>query len=83
MVEVKEIMRQHGIYDKHGLRKTVEGILYRMRVNRPWRDLPSIFGLWNSVYQQFNLHARCLLAHNTHKRNNNNFLLIVKVVRIA
>lgn len=27
---------------------------YRMRVGCPWRDLPSVFGLWNSVYQQFN-----------------------------
>jgi transposase len=25
-----------------------------MRVGCPWRDLPSKFGLWNSVYQQFN-----------------------------
>jgi transposase len=47
-------MRQHGIYDKPNLRKIVEGILYRMRVGCPWRDLPSIFGFWNSVYQQFN-----------------------------
>ena len=47
-------MRQHGIDDKRGLRKIVEGILYRMRVGCPWRDLPSTFGLWNSVYQQFN-----------------------------
>jgi transposase len=47
-------MRQHGIYDKPNLRKIVEGILYRMRFGCPWRDLPSIFGFWNSVYQQFN-----------------------------
>ena len=47
-------MRQHGIYDKPSLRKVAEGILYRMRVGCPWRDLPSIFGFWNSVYQQFN-----------------------------
>ena len=47
-------MYQHGIYDKHNLRNIVEGILYRMRVGCPWRDLPSKFGLWNSIYQQFN-----------------------------
>lgn len=52
--KLRTIMRQHGIYDKPSLRKIVEGILYRMRVGCPWRDLPSIFGLWNSVYQQFN-----------------------------
>jgi transposase len=47
-------MLQHGIYDKLNLRIMVEGILYRMRVGCPWRDLPSKFGFWNSVYQQFN-----------------------------
>ena len=52
--KLRTIMRQRGIYDKPKLRKIVEGILYRMRVGCPWRDLPSIFGFWNSVYQQFN-----------------------------
>ncbi len=47
-------MRQFGIYDKPNFRRVVESILYRMRVGCPWRDLPSVFGLWNSVYQQFN-----------------------------
>jgi transposase len=47
-------MHQHGIYDKPNLRMMVEGMLYRMRVGCPWRDLPSKFGLWNSIYQQFN-----------------------------
>jgi len=52
--KVRTIMRQHEIYDKPKLRKTVEGILYRMRVGCPWRDLPSFFGKWISIYQQFN-----------------------------
>lgn len=52
--KLRTIMRQVGIYDKPNLRKVVEGILYRMRVGCPWRDLPSKFGCWNSVYQQFN-----------------------------
>lgn len=52
--KLRIIMRQHGIYDKSNLRMIVEGILYRMRVGCPWRDLPSLFGLWNSIYQQFN-----------------------------
>ena len=50
----KEIMLNFGIYDKPNLRKTVEGILYRMRTGVPWRDLPPYFGQWNSIYQQFN-----------------------------
>ncbi len=52
--KLKTIMLEHGIYDKPDLRMMVEGMLYRMRVGCPWRDLPFIFGLWNSVYQKFN-----------------------------
>ena len=52
--KLRIIMLQHGIYDKPNLRVIVEGILYRMRVGCPWRDLPSKFGFWNSIYQQFN-----------------------------
>jgi transposase len=52
--KLRTIMLQHGIYDKSNLRMIVEGILYRMRVGCPWRDLPSIFGFWNSIFQQFN-----------------------------
>jgi transposase len=52
--KLRTIMRQHGIYDKPNLRIVVEAMLYRMRVGCPWRDLPSTFGFWNSIYQQFN-----------------------------
>jgi transposase len=52
--KLRTIMQEHGIYDKPNLRKTVEGILYRMRTGLPWRDLPSFFGIWISIYQQFN-----------------------------
>ncbi len=47
-------MRQHGMYDKPNLRHMVEGMLYRIRVGCPWRDLPAEFGCWNSIYQKFN-----------------------------
>lgn len=52
--KLKAIMRQYGVYDKPNLRVMVEGMLYRMRVGCPWRDLPMEFGCWNSVYQKFN-----------------------------
>lgn len=52
--KLRQIMLQNGIYDKSCLRRTVEGILYRMRVGCPWRDLPRYFGKWNSVYKKFN-----------------------------
>ncbi len=52
--KLRTIMREQGIYDKTNLRKTVEGIQYRMRVGCPWRDLPRRFGRRNSVFQKFN-----------------------------
>ena len=51
---LKPIMLQMGIYDKRELRTTVEGILYRLRVGCPWRDLPDAFGYWNAIYRRFN-----------------------------
>jgi len=52
--KLRKILRRMAIYDKPDLRLTVEGILYRMRVGCPWRDLPKTFGCWNSIYKRFN-----------------------------
>lgn len=52
--KLEKILVQQAIYRKPDLRMTVEGILYRMRVGCPWRDLPRTFGHWNSVYKRFN-----------------------------
>ena len=52
--KLREILRQHRIYDKPSLREMVEGMLYRMRVGCPWRDLPAEFGYWNTIFQKFN-----------------------------
>ncbi|NOV29421.1 IS5 family transposase [Methylomonas sp. ZR1] len=52
--KLKTIMLSFSIYDKPGLRQTVEGIFYRLRVGCPWRDLPVAFGKWNAVYKRFN-----------------------------
>ena len=49
-----EILQQHRIYNKPNLRMMIEGMLYRMRVGCPWRDLPTEFGYWNTIYQKFN-----------------------------
>jgi len=31
----------------------LETVLWRVRTDLPWRDLPSDFGSWNSVFQRF------------------------------
>jgi transposase len=31
----------------------VEAVLWKVRVGGPWRDLPSGFGEWNSVFRRF------------------------------
>ncbi|SDW30672.1 Transposase [Nitrosomonas communis] len=52
--KLEEILPQESIDNKRNLRMTVEGILYRMRVGCPWRDLPQALGCWNSIYKRFN-----------------------------
>ncbi len=52
--KLRPIMLESGIYDKSNLRTTVEGVLYKLRVGCPWRDLPVEFGRWNTVFKRFN-----------------------------
>lgn len=52
--KLKGMMLQENIYNKRNLRMVVEGMLYRLRVGCAWRDLPTCFGRWNSVYKKFN-----------------------------
>ena len=34
-------------------RMFVEGVLWLARTGAPWRDLPEVFGAWNSVFRRF------------------------------
>jgi transposase len=51
---LKQLLLEHGVYSKRCLRNTLEGMLFRMRTGSPWRDLPSEFGHWNSIFSRFN-----------------------------
>ena len=31
----------------------VEGVLWIARTGSPWRDLPEVFGGWNSIYRRY------------------------------
>jgi len=46
--KLKKILLQEVIYNKCNPHMTVEGMLYRMRVGCPWRDLPKTLAInWN------------------------------------
>jgi transposase len=34
-------------------RATLNGILWQRRTARPWREMPSRYGKWNSVYRRY------------------------------
>jgi transposase len=51
---LRNIFLHCGAYDTENLRMTVEGILYKLRVGCPWRDVPEFFGNWNALFKRFN-----------------------------
>ncbi len=64
------ILKQLGIYRKKNLRKTVEGILFRLRTGCQWADIPSYFGKANSLYPSFRLiHSKQSKANIPYKKN--------------
>ena len=52
--KLRSMMLESDTYDKSNLCTTLEGVLYKLRVGCPWRDLPTEFGRWNSVFKRFN-----------------------------
>lgn len=43
-----------SVYETANLRMALEGILWRFRTGAPWRDMPSEFGPWQTVFNRFN-----------------------------
>ena len=39
-------------------RMFLESVLWRVRTGSPWRDLPLLFGNWNSVFRRFRRWAK-------------------------
>ena len=44
-------------------RMFVEGVLWIVRTGSPWRDLPEVFGEWNSVFRRFSRLFKSGAAH--------------------
>lgn len=44
-------------------RMFVEGVLWIVRTGAPWRDLPEVFGEWNSVFRRFSRWSRKGIWH--------------------
>ena len=49
---LKPILLDLNIYDKPNLRDIFEGILFRMRIGCPWRDIPCYFGIPNTIFKE-------------------------------
>ena len=45
--------RSRGGRSPKNHRHRLDGILWICRTGAPWRDLPAVFGKWNSVWKQF------------------------------
>lgn len=44
-------------------RMFVEAVLWIVRTGAPWRDLPDVFGEWNSVFRRFSRWSRKGIWH--------------------
>jgi transposase len=54
--KVIEFLRYHPrayVGKEAGLQRFIEGVHWMMRSGTQWRELPSRYGQWNSVYKRF------------------------------
>lgn len=62
---------RHGhVYVEH--RHVINGILWRLRTDAPWRDIPSRYGPWQTFYDRFVRWSR-----------NGTWLRLLKVMQAA
>jgi putative transposase len=67
-------------------RTMVEGMLWILRTGAPWRDLPSAYGPWQSVYTRFSRWSAkgvmaCLLEALARERDGEGYLIDATIVR--
>lgn len=55
--KIKPLLPSPHVHEKGRPRKNdrlvIEGILWILRTGAPWRDLPSEFGSWETIYSRF------------------------------
>ena len=52
--EVKWTLKNKGCYITSNTRDIIEGIIWKIRVGSPWRDIPPEFGPWQTIFSRFN-----------------------------
>jgi transposase len=62
-------------------RIVLEGVLWILRTGSPWRDLPSVFGVWETVYCRFRRWARSglfasILAELTDSQADREYVMV-------
>lgn len=53
LVPLLPVVVRPGRPRKWPLRQLIDGIRWRIRVGSPWRDVPAMYGPWESVYGLF------------------------------
>ena len=67
-------------------RRVLEGMLWVLRTGAPWRDLPSAYGPWNTVYTRFSRWSQSgalalLFEALARERDAEGFLIDATIVR--
>jgi transposase len=67
-------------------RRVLEGMLWVLRTGAPWRDLPSAYGPWNTIYTRFSRWSQSgalarLFEALARERDAEGFLIDATIVR--